>query len=142
VSFSKIMRIRIRNPAYCTHLVSKVSYKYTHKTFSYRISRLQNVQVTKRPIYKTSRLQHVQETKRPVFVNLKTCLKKPYSQNMSEISYFMRSIKHDPRQLSACHWVPTTKPNLSQHKVGTHPWSASPMDRTTHGCCVREVRLN
>ncbi len=30
-------------------------------------------------------------------------------------------------------WVPTTKPDLSRHKVGTHPWSASPMDRIMHG---------
>jgi hypothetical protein len=75
---------------------------YTHRTSSYITSsyktssyiqnlhlpnvRLQNVQVTKRPGYQTSILQKVQITKRPghkspVFVNLKTCLKKPFSQN-------------------------------------------------------------
>jgi|688.fasta_scaffold452476_1 hypothetical protein len=62
----------------------------THKTSSYikssyKTSRIQNVQDTKRPVtkrpdterpgYKTSRTQNVQNTKRPVFVNLKTCLK-------------------------------------------------------------------
>jgi hypothetical protein len=52
------------------------SYKTSfYQTFSYRMSRLQNVQVIKRPIYKTSRLQNVQGTKRPVFVNYKTYLK-------------------------------------------------------------------
>jgi hypothetical protein len=60
------------------------------------MSRLQNVQVTKRPFYKRSRLQNVQDTKRPVFVNLKTCLKKPFSQNALD------RINQDPRQLSAC----------------------------------------
>jgi hypothetical protein len=82
-----------------------------YKTSSYRMSRLQNVQVTKRPFYKTSRLQNVQDTKRPVFVNLKTCIKKPffskYVRNciLARTEFetpWMDSIKQDPRQLSAC----------------------------------------
>ncbi len=63
-----------------------------YQTSNSRMSRLQNVQVTKRPFYKTSRTQ-----KRPVFEHLKACLKKPFSQNMSEIAYFMRSMPWDPR---------------------------------------------
>ncbi len=60
----------------------KFSYKTSiYQTSSYIMSRLQNAQVTKRPFYKTSRLQNVRDTKRPVFVNLRTCLKKPFSDN-------------------------------------------------------------
>jgi hypothetical protein len=77
-----------------------LSSRYTHKTSSYitssyktsvsqtssyRMSRLQNVQVTKRPFYKTSRLQNVLDTKRPVFVNFKTCLKKTFSQKSQKL---------------------------------------------------------
>jgi hypothetical protein len=68
--------------SYITSSYKTSSYKTSiYQTSSYRMSRLQNVQVTKRPFYKTSRLQNVQDTKRPVFVNLRSCLNKPFSHN-------------------------------------------------------------
>ncbi len=51
----------------------------------------QKVHFTKRPDHRTSRSQNVQDTKHPVFENLKTGLKKHFSQNMSEKTYLMRN---------------------------------------------------
>jgi hypothetical protein len=73
--------------------MSRLPNVHFTKRPKYKTSRTQNVQVTKRPFYKTSKIQNVQYTKRPVFVNLKTCLKKPVSQNISDIAYFMRCIE-------------------------------------------------
>jgi hypothetical protein len=44
------------------------------------------------------------------------------------MSQCMNLKKQDHGSYPPAHWVPTTKPDLSRHKISTHPWTASPMD--------------
>ncbi len=120
-----------KTSSYLTSSYKTSSYKMSiYQTPSYRMSRLQNVQVTKRPFYKRSRLQNVQDTKRPVFVNLKTCLIKPFFTKY--LRNFILYAADALRPTRAKLWFnPTLR---SRHHALCGPCLMGSMGDAVHGC--------